>query len=78
MAKTRMFKSGNSQAVRIPAELAYTDILQDLSIQRNGDVLIIMPARLNLRTAVTRLRHMPKPPDVEVRDAIAVPDRDGL
>ncbi len=78
MAKTRVFKSGNSQAVRIPAELAYTDTAQDLSIQRNGDVLTIMPARLNLRSAVTRLRNMPKPPDVEMRDPITVPDRAGL
>jgi virulence-associated protein VagC len=28
MPRTRVFKSGNSQAVRIPAELAYGDTLR--------------------------------------------------
>jgi len=42
---TRAFKNGNSQAVRIPADLAYerTDI--DLEIERIGDELRIRPAR---------------------------------
>jgi antitoxin VapB len=41
MPRTRVFKSGNSQAVRIPAELADTDI--DLEITRLGDVITIFP-----------------------------------
>ena len=42
---TRAFKNGNSQAVRIPADLAYerTDI--ELEIERIGDELRIRPAR---------------------------------
>ncbi|MDR2876201.1 MAG: type II toxin-antitoxin system VapB family antitoxin, partial [Methylobacillus sp.] len=45
---TRAFKNGNSQAVRIPANLAYerTDI--DLEIERIGDELRIRPARRSL------------------------------
>lgn len=44
MQTTKVFKNGNSQAVRIPAELAYerTDI--DLEIERIGDELRIRPA----------------------------------
>ena len=34
MAVTKVFKSGNSQAVRIPAELAYSDPGVDLTITR--------------------------------------------
>ena len=37
MPRTRVFKSGNSQAVMIPAELAYTDMDIDLEITRVGD-----------------------------------------
>jgi len=45
MRTTRAFKNGNSQAVRIPADLAYerTDI--DLEIEREGDEIRIRPAR---------------------------------
>ncbi len=44
MTKTRLFKNGNSQAVRIPAELAYTTWDVDLVIERDGDELRIRPA----------------------------------
>ena len=75
MATTRVFKSGNSQAVRIPAELAYSDPAQELTITRNGDVITIYPARRSLRQAVAELREMAKPYEVEVREPIEVPDR---
>ena len=62
MARTRVFKSGNSQAVRIPAELAYADTAIDLEITRLGDVITIFPARISLKDAVAALRQMSKPP----------------
>ena len=37
MAVTRIFKNGNSQAVRIPAELAYERSDLDVEIERVGD-----------------------------------------
>jgi antitoxin VapB len=45
---TRAFRNGNSQAVRIPADLAYerTDI--ELEIERTGDEIRIRPARRSL------------------------------
>ncbi len=75
MPLTRAFKSGNSQAVRIPAELAYADLGQDLRITRMGDVITIFPARESLKDAVALLRDLPKPPEVEVREAIEMPER---
>jgi len=48
MAKTKLFKNGNSQAVRIPAELAYRSWDLDLIIERNGDELRIRPAQRRL------------------------------
>jgi antitoxin VapB len=45
MRTTRVFRSGNSQAIRIPSELAYerTDI--ELEIERVGEEIRIRPAR---------------------------------
>ena len=69
MPLTRAFKSGNSQAVRIPAELAYEDTSVDLTITRHGDTIVIQPARPGLRA-------MPRPSEIEVREPIEVPDRE--
>ena len=45
MHTTKAFKNGNSQAVRIPSDMAYhrTDI--ELEIERQGDEIRIRPAR---------------------------------
>ena len=77
MSRTRAFKSGNSQAIRIPAELAYADTGIDLEISRVGDVITIFPVRNSLKDAVEELRRMPKPPSVEEREPIEVPLRKG-
>ncbi len=48
MTVTRVFKNGNSQAVRIPAELAYERNDIDVEIERVGDELRIRPSRRSL------------------------------
>ena len=48
MATTRVFRNGNSQAVRIPAELAYERNDIEVEIERVGDELHIRPARRSL------------------------------
>lgn len=75
MPRTRVFKSGNSQAVRIPAELAYEDGSAELTISRHGDVITLFPVRGGLKDAVARLRAMPKPAEVERREPIEMPER---
>ena len=77
MALTRAFKSGNSQAVRIPAELAYEDTNIELSIDRYGDVIVIAPVRQNLSAMVEALRAMPKPSQIERYEPMELPDRGG-
>jgi len=54
MRTTRAFKNGNSQAVRIPADLAFerTDI--ELEIERQGDELRIRPARRSLAGVLSK------------------------
>ena len=55
MPRTRVFKSGNSQAVRIPAEIAYAETDIDLEITRLGDVITIFPARKSLQDVIAAL-----------------------
>ena len=54
MQTTRAFKNGNSQAVRIPTDLAYerTDI--ELEIERDGDEIRIRPARRSLSGVLSK------------------------
>ncbi len=40
---TRVFKSGNSMAVRIPKELAFPAEVQEIEIERLGNTLVLRP-----------------------------------
>lgn len=48
MQTTRVFKNGNSQAVRIPADIAYERLDVELEIEREGDEIRIRPVRRSL------------------------------
>lgn len=48
MRNLKVFKNGNSQAVRIPAEYAYERSDIDVEVERIGDEIRIRPARRNL------------------------------
>jgi antitoxin VapB len=48
MRITRAFKNGNSQAVRIPADMAYANTDAPLEIERVGNEIRIRPARRSL------------------------------
>jgi len=82
MQTTKIFKSGDGQAVRIPAELAYDDPSQEVTITRLGDVISIAPTqpdappRLSLQEMVALLRSMPKPQTVELLDRTELFDRE--
>lgn len=52
---TKLFKNGNSQAVRIPAELAYSNWDIELQIERDGDELRIRPARRRMGDVLGKL-----------------------
>jgi antitoxin VapB len=40
---TRVFKSGNSLAVRIPKEMAFPAAVQEIDIERVGNTLVLRP-----------------------------------
>lgn len=55
MITTRIFKNGNSQAIRIPAELAYVSSDMDFVIEREGDELRIRPAPRRMGDVLAKL-----------------------
>ena len=54
MLTTRAFRNGNSQAVRIPAGLAYERTDMDLEIERVGDEIRIRPTRRSLAGVLSK------------------------
>lgn len=52
--KTRVFKNGNSQAVRIPADIAYENTDIEFEIERIGDEIRIRPARRPLKGVLAK------------------------
>lgn len=77
-ATTRVFKSGNSQAVRIPAELAYDNTDMELTITRSGDVITIYPAtaRQSMEQMFAALRALPEASLLQPIERIDILDRD--
>lgn len=75
---SKVFRSGNSEAVRLPKDVAFgADI--EVTIVRSGDVLTIFPKpRLSVHELVQKLREMPAPDEIQERDEIIWPDRPGL
>ncbi|MCC6920430.1 MAG: AbrB/MazE/SpoVT family DNA-binding domain-containing protein [Alphaproteobacteria bacterium] len=77
-ARTRTFKSGNSQAIRLPKDLAYPDGTE-LVVERAGDVVTIYPLpRLSIKEMLAQLDKLPKPTSVEIRDEGEIEERSGL
>jgi antitoxin VapB len=75
-AVSRTFRSGNSEAVRLPREVAFGREI-DVTILRSGDVLTIYPKRPPLSQLIAELQALPAPSEVEVRDPDVFPERDG-
>jgi antitoxin VapB len=77
VVRSRTFRSGNSEALRLPKDVAFGEDVE-LVIVRSGDVLTIYPATMTIPDMAARLRALPAPPRVEVRDVEELPDRPGL
>jgi antitoxin VapB len=76
-ARGRTFKSGNSEAVRLPRELAYGEGVE-LVIVRSGDVTTLYPAKTTIPKMIARLNALPRPGGIEARDTDELPERPGL
>jgi len=74
---SKTFKSGNSQAVRLPREIAYDDGVE-LTITRSGDVVTMRPKRPSIAEMIAKLDALPKPSSIQERDEDIFADRPGL
>lgn len=77
IARSRTFKSGNSEAVRLPKDVAFGEGVE-LIIVRSGDVMTIYPAQMTITEMLSRLRALPVPPEIEIRETEPLPERDAL
>jgi antitoxin VapB len=64
MATTKVFRSGNSLAVRLPREITFAEGTE-VVVTRQGESLIVSPARLDMTTLVARLGLGPAPRALE-------------
>ncbi len=77
VAKGRTFRSGNSEAIRLPKDLGFgLDV--DVTLVRSGDVLTIFPSRPSVAELIETLDRLPKPSEIEQRDTEPIPEREGL
>lgn len=58
--QTKAFKNGNSQAVRIPAEIAYESTDIELEIVRIGDRIIIEPITQSPGMIIRQMTALPE------------------
>ena len=56
MAKTRVFRHGNSQAVRIPSDIQYERLDIEYEIERNGEIITIRPVKRPLNRLMDKFR----------------------
>ena len=77
IAKTRTFRSGNSEAVRLPKDIAFGEGVELVAV-RSGDVLTLYPAAASILEMIVRLQALPTPPSIEVHDEDELPERAGL
>jgi antitoxin VapB len=77
VARSRTFKSGNSEAVRLPKDVAFGNGVE-LIIVRSGDVMTIYPAQMTVTEMISRLQALPAPPEIEDRETEPLPERGGL
>lgn len=76
--RTRVFQSGNSQAVRIPKELQFEQLDVEYEIERQGDALIIRPIKAPLINVLERFAAFSEDFMGEGRPAQSDQDRDPL
>jgi antitoxin VapB len=73
----KTFRNGNSEAIRLPKEVAFGSGVE-LTLVKSGDVVTIYPKRRSMAELVARLDKLPKPSYVEVRDTEEIPEPPGL
>jgi len=76
MAKTKIFKSGNSQAVRLPKQFRFD--VKEVEIFRRGEEVVLRKPKRNLKRALAILRSLPKDFMAEGREDLPPEEREPL
>ncbi len=76
---SKVFRSGNSEAVRLPKEVAYGEEI-DVVVSRMGDVITIRPKRKqSIAEMIRKMQEIGAPEDgVQAREPFEDPERPGL
>jgi len=77
VADSRTFRSGNSEAVRLPRNVAFGREVE-VTIVRSGDVLTIYPTRKPIGELVKQLKELPITSEIEARDDKMLPEPSGV
>ena len=77
IARSRTFRTGNSEALRLPEDVSFGEGVE-LVILRSGNVLTVYPAAATIPEMIARLRALPAPPMVEAREVDERPERSDL
>ena len=77
VARSRTFRSGNSEALRLPKDVAFGDDVE-LVLVRSGNVMTIYPAATSIIEMLATLRSTPTPRSIERRDEEPLAERLGL
>lgn len=78
MAITKVFQSGNPQAILIPREFRFDVAEVEIEIERHGDEIVLRPPACNLSAAFAALTDMPEGFFAEGRQATPPQTREGL
>jgi antitoxin VapB len=76
VAKAKIFKSGNSQAVRLPKEFRFD--VKEVEIFRRGDEVILRKRKRNLKRALAILRALPEDFMADGREDLPPQERESL
>ena len=76
MATARIFKSGNSQAVRLPKQFRLSG--PDVEIYRRGDEIVLRETQPGMARAFQILSNLPADMFVDARDDPPPQTREGL
>lgn len=74
---SRTFRSGNSDAVRLPRDVSFGPNVE-VEIERSGDVITLRLRRPSVKDMLAALDALPKPKTVQKRDPFIAPIRKGL
>jgi antitoxin VapB len=77
IARSRTFRSGNSEAIRLPKDVAFGNDVE-LVLVRSGDVMTIYPAGTTIAEMMERLAALPAVAAIEIREIEELPERAGL